>query len=92
MATKVGTKGQVVIDREIREQLGIRPGMLAIQQVVDGHVEIRFVPGAHQRSLAGAARPFVRRSPSAEELESTDELWAEEVRRHLPRRSEVGAG
>lgn len=90
MATKVGIKGQVVIDREIRERLGIRPGMLAVQQVVDDHVEIRFVPGSHRRSLAGAARPFIRRSPSAEELEDTDELWVEEVRRHLPRRPDRG--
>jgi AbrB family looped-hinge helix DNA binding protein len=85
MSTRVGTKGQVVIDREIREQLGIRPGMLAIQQVVDDHVEVRFVPGPHRRSLAGAARPFIRRYPSAGDRDDTDEAWAEEARRHLPR-------
>jgi hypothetical protein len=82
-------KGQVVIDRDIRERLGVRPGMLAIQQVVGDHVEIRFVPGSHRRSLAGAARPFIKRFPSADELRRADELWTEEARRHLPSESEA---
>jgi AbrB family looped-hinge helix DNA binding protein len=82
MTTKVGPKGQVVIEREIREQLGIHPGMLAVQQVVDDHVEVRFVVGPHRQSLAGAARPFIRRFPSQHELENIDALWAEEVGRH----------
>ena len=60
MATKVGPKGQVVIEQHVREQLGIEPGMLAIQRVVDGHVELRFVQGEHTSSLAGAARPFMK--------------------------------
>jgi AbrB family looped-hinge helix DNA binding protein len=84
MATKVGTKGQIVIDRRIREQFGIRPGMLAIQEIVDDHVEIRFVAGAHRRSLAGAARPHITRQPSPDELQDLDRAWADEARRHLP--------
>jgi AbrB family looped-hinge helix DNA binding protein len=86
MATKVGAKGQVVIERAIRERLGVRPGMLAVQRLVDDHVEVRFVPAAHQRSLAGAARPYIRRLPSAEERDALDELWAEEVLRVAPGR------
>lgn len=79
MATKVGPKGQVVIDQPIRKQLGIRPGMIAVQEVVDGAVVIRFQPAAHRRSLAGAARPFIRRWPKEEELERLEDAWAEEA-------------
>jgi AbrB family looped-hinge helix DNA binding protein len=32
MATKVGAKGQVVIEKAIRDSLGIEPGSLAIQR------------------------------------------------------------
>jgi hypothetical protein len=39
----------------------------------------------HDDSLAGAARPFIRRFPSEDELENIDELWVEEARRHLPK-------
>jgi len=60
VATKVGTKGQVVIEQDTREKLGVLPGMLVIQRVVDDHVEVRCVPGRHNRSLAGAARPFMK--------------------------------
>jgi bifunctional DNA-binding transcriptional regulator/antitoxin component of YhaV-PrlF toxin-antitoxin module len=79
MATKVGPKGQVVIDRHIRDALGVQPGMLAIQRLVDGFVEIQFVPAPHRRSLAGAARPFVTRFPAPEERDNTDDLWVDEV-------------
>jgi len=43
LANKVGEKGQVVIDKTIRDRLGIGPGWLAIQRLVDNHVEIYFV-------------------------------------------------
>ncbi len=84
MVTKVGTKGQVVIEQHIREQLGVEPGMLAVQQVVGDHVELRFVPGRHRRSLAGAARPFMKGDrldlwdPDAFKA-AVEEAWAEAV-------------
>ena len=59
MANKVGTKGQVVIDKAIRDQLGIKPGALAIQTVVDDHVEIFFLQ-EHDRSLFGALKPYIK--------------------------------
>ena len=49
----VGPKGQVVIEKEIRDKLGVEPGWLAIQQLVEDHVEISFIPPEHNRSLAG---------------------------------------
>jgi AbrB family looped-hinge helix DNA binding protein len=59
MAHVVGPKGQVVIEKEIREQLGIAPGWKAIQRRVDDHVEIHFVPPAHKRSLGGILKPYI---------------------------------
>jgi AbrB family looped-hinge helix DNA binding protein len=59
MAHVVGTKGQIVIEKEIRDQLGIAPGWKAIQRRVGDHVEIYFLPPTHRRSLAGILKPFI---------------------------------
>lgn len=56
--TKVGTKYQVVIEREARRRLGIRPGWVAVQAVVGDHLELRFLPPEHDRSLAGNLREY----------------------------------
>jgi AbrB family looped-hinge helix DNA binding protein len=58
MSNKVGPKGQIVIEKAIRERLGVEQGYVAVQTVVDDHIEIRFYPGEHNRSLLGIlARP-----------------------------------
>ena len=44
MTSLVGRKGQVVIAKEIRDRLGIEPGWVAVQRMVEGHVEIHFLP------------------------------------------------
>jgi AbrB family looped-hinge helix DNA binding protein len=59
---KVGAKGQVVINKEIRDRLGVEPGWIAVQRVVGDHVEIRFLPPKHRRSLKGLLSPYVDRS------------------------------
>ncbi len=58
MAHRIGTKGQVVIAKEIRDQLGIGPGWETIQRVVDGKVELSFVPPEHNRSLLGILNAY----------------------------------
>ena len=60
MASTVGERGQVTIEKAIREELGVYAGDLAVQRVEDGKVVIEFVPAPHRRSLAGALRDKVR--------------------------------
>lgn len=61
MANAVGEKGQVVIEKPIREALGIEPGFLTIQKLRGDHLEIRFYPPEHSRSLRGALAHHVKR-------------------------------
>lgn len=83
MGTKVGSKGQVVIEKEIRDRLGIEPGYLAVQQVVGDRVEIRFFPPDHERSLRGVLEGEVRVEP---------EDWREARERAWRRASVVAEG
>ena len=36
MSYKVGAKGQVVISKELRDRLGVKPGWTVVQRLVDG--------------------------------------------------------
>ncbi|MCC6628541.1 MAG: AbrB/MazE/SpoVT family DNA-binding domain-containing protein [Chloroflexi bacterium] len=77
--SKVGRKGQVVIDRAIRRQLQIGPGWEAIQRLVDDRVEITFLPPAPTGSLRGRLAPFVA-GPGAGERDFADireQAWHE---------------
>jgi len=69
MSNRVGERGQVTIEKQIREKLGVYAGDHAVQRIEDGRVVIEFVPGSHSRSLAGALRSKVRSRP-------TDERWS----------------
>lgn len=54
MANVLGTKGQIVIEKTIRESLGIETGYVAVQRLVGDRVEISFYPPEHERSLRGS--------------------------------------
>ncbi len=73
----VGTKGQIVIAKEIRDKLGIHAGWRTIQSVVDDHVEIRFMPPEHDRPLAGILREKCQTSYSGKE----ESAWPDAARR-----------
>ena len=82
MANVVGTKGQVVINKDIRQKLGIEPGWLALQRIVDDHIEIYFLPPEHNRSLAGCLKEHIK--PGVVEGLSWQEIrelaWSEAVK------------
>ncbi|HSO29255.1 MAG TPA: hypothetical protein VLS28_05085 [Candidatus Sulfomarinibacteraceae bacterium] len=62
LGTSVGERGQITIERQIRDKLGIRPRDLAIQRVEDGKLVVEFVRPyePHMRSLAGILGPSPR--------------------------------
>ena len=60
MTYLVGTKGQVVIAKEIREQLGVKPGWVALQRLVGDRVEIYFLPPEHQENLKGSLAGYIQ--------------------------------
>ena len=75
----VGAKGQVVIERQLREKLGVEPGWLTVQRLVDGHVEIFFVPPEHGRSLKGVLGPPPARDVPTADWDSVKEAAWEEA-------------
>lgn len=81
MQYTIGQKGQVVIAKEIRDRLGVGPGWLALQRLVDDHVEVHFVPPEHTRSLKGCLARYATRSlpPGAEWEEARDAAWDKAV-------------
>lgn len=77
MASRVGERGQITLEKSIREELGIFAGDEAIQRVEDGRIVIEVIPGRHSRSLAGAAAPHIARHPPDETWEVLrDAAWA----------------
>jgi AbrB family looped-hinge helix DNA binding protein len=77
MANKVGPKGQVVIAKELRDRLGIEPGWITLQRLVDDHVEVYFLPPEHRRSLKGSLSRYtkVRVSPGKEWERARETAW-----------------
>ena len=73
MTSRVGERGQITIEKAIREQLAIYAGDEAVQRVEDGRIVIEIVPGRHRRSLAGSLRAQVGRVPEDETWEALRE-------------------
>lgn len=70
MPSRVGERGQITIEKAIREELGIYAGDDAVQRVEDGRIVIEVVPGRHRRSLAGSLQAAVKRRPDDESWEA----------------------
>ena len=70
MASRVGERGQITLEKAIREEMGIYAGDEAVQHIEGGHLVIEFVPGRHRRSLAGSLRDRVGRVPDDESWEA----------------------
>ena len=73
MSSTVGQRGQVTIEKAIREELGVYAGDVAVQRVEGRRVVIEFVPAPHRRSLAGILRDKVRRVADDESWEVISE-------------------
>ncbi len=54
MLRRVWKTGHMVIAKEIRDQLGVKPGWIAVQRVVDDRLEISFMPPEAEQSSAPA--------------------------------------
>ena len=85
----VGERGQITIEKPIRERLGIRPRDVAVQSIEHGRLVVTFVPGPHRRSLLGALarQPSGGRFavPSVSEDEAVARGVAEDERASAPR-------
>lgn len=58
--SRVGERGQITIDKAIREELGIYAGDEAVQRIEDGRIVVEVVRGPHRRSLFGLLRDVAR--------------------------------
>ncbi len=68
MTSKVGERGQITIEKAIREELGIYAGDETVQRIEDGRIVIEVIAGRHERSLAGSLHDKIGRTPD-------DESW-----------------
>lgn len=76
MGSRVGERGQITIEKAIREELAIYAGDETVQRVENGRIVIELVPGRHRRSLAGSLRDKVGRQPADETWETLrDAAW-----------------
>ena len=92
MAHRIGAKGQVVIAKEIRDELGIGPGWETIQRIVDGRVQLTFLPPASDKSRMGSLARYTTVRLSDEELrEAREEAAAEAAREKATATSEQAA-
>ena len=81
MASILGSKGQVVIEKPLRDALGLEPGFVSTQKLVDDHIEIHFFPPEHNRSLRGILASATNRSlDPAEWDEVRTKAWVNAAR------------
>ena len=85
MAYTVGAKGQLVIAKDIRDRLGVEPGWIALERLIDDHVEIYFVPPEHDRSLLGVLAIHTQRkvAPGEEWAQAREQAWAAAAREQM---------
>ena len=76
MTSRVGERGQITIEKAIREELAIYAGDETVQRVEAGRIVIEVIPGRHRRSMAGALADKIGRTPPDESWEALrDAAW-----------------
>jgi AbrB family looped-hinge helix DNA binding protein len=73
MSSRVGERGQITIEKAIREALGVFAGDETVQRVEHGRIVIEVIPGRHRRSLAGSLKGKLARTPPDESWETLRE-------------------
>lgn len=61
MPNVVGERFQITVDRKVREQLGVRPGDLAVEWVEDGRLVVAFLPPTDDSSMLGIVKRLTGR-------------------------------
>jgi AbrB family looped-hinge helix DNA binding protein len=86
LANKVGTKGQIVIAKELRDKLGIKPGWVALQRLSGDHIEFYFIPPEHKKSLKGSLAGHTKiRVQSGKDWEQAREIaWQKAAQEKMP--------
>ena len=82
MTCTVGDQGEIVIEKELRDQLGIRPGWIALQRLVDNRIEIQFIPPAHDKSLKGSLAEYATEDNAFEDKDwqnIKENAWAKAI-------------
>jgi len=67
----VGERYQVVIERDARRELGVKPGDRAVETIENGRLVITFLPARHRRSLMGSLAGL---GPAADPVAERDEM------------------
>lgn len=67
MSSRVGERGQITVEKAIREELSVYAGDVAVQWVEDGRLVVGFVPAPHRRSLAASLAGKARKRPPDED-------------------------
>lgn len=76
MTSRVGERGQITIEKAIREELAIYAGDETVQRVEAGRIVIEVIPGRHRRSMAGTLADKIGRTPPDESWETLrDAAW-----------------
>ena len=75
----VGTKGQIVIDKLLRDRLGIGPGWQTRQSAAAGRLVVEFLPPVHEDSLAGCLQVHVHPGVKPASEDDIDRLVEEAV-------------
>lgn len=73
----VGAKGQIVIDKSLRDRLGVGPGWQTSQSVEDGQLIVKFLPPTHRDSLAGCLQSHIRPGTLPATTEDINRIVAE---------------
>ncbi len=85
MQYTVGSKGQVVISKEIRDRLGVESGWIAVQRLTGDHVELYLFPPEHGDSLKGLLKPNLKKQvASGDEWDSAREAaWGKAAKKKV---------